>query len=326
MDIFRKVSDTIAGIIKRHKTVDPISKHDVLDLIDNNLITLRLVVSTYESHTALFKYIQTELLSPSKPDTENSVLRGLYNGYVQALGSGAARVESAAILRTVYAAAKFVLAEHEAMRNNFDLLFKDGTDDGAITLEQLKLSHAVIFGFINLSSLLADWFCFFIGQIDGRPGETLRVPLYREKVLRESGKTVANFVDDVLARGASVSIVGLVQSVRKVGDVAIYTDAATLDSYANINDYPGVMRFMGAFTSFQPILMLRELLGSFARDRYKRNLAMREWVQAKMIILQMDADKLDPASPEYQRQKQILQRYSDELSKLDAKIDRYENG
>ena len=324
MDVFRTISDTLAGIFKRHTHADPINKNDVLDLIDNNIVVLRLVTTIFVEHKSLFTYIQNELLPANGSNKANDTLRQLYVSYVSNLKGVAQQQEHSGLLRSISLSAKLLLADHEGMRANFDALFKDGTDEGEISLEQMKLSHAAIFGFINLSSLLADWFCFFVGQLEGAPGESMRVPAYRIGVIRDSGKTVAEFVTDVLQRGPSRGIVSLVQTVRSAGDVAIYTNAATLDSYANINDYPGVKKFMGSFSAFQPILWVREKIGSFARAKYKRNLAMREWVQAKLVILQMDADRMDPNSPEYQRQKQILQRYSDELARLDAQIDRYE--
>jgi len=323
MDIFRSISTMFADMFKRHKDADPVNKNNVLDLIDNNLITLRLVISSYEHNPALFEYIKKELLS-TRGATSNTVARECYDLYVKSLSSSARQQETSKFFSSIYAATKIVLADHETMRSNFDLLFKGGTDDGEIALDQMKLSHAAIFGFINLSSLLADWFCFFLGQMDNNPDNPIRTPAYRMAVIQNSSKTVADFVTDVLSRGATRGIVYLVQNVRKTGDVSIYTDAATLDSYANINDYPGVSYLMQGFSAFQPILFLREAFGYFSRAKYKRNIAMREWVQAKLVVLQMDADRMDPQSTEYLRKQEILQKYSDELSKLDALIDRYE--
>lgn len=323
MDIFRSISTKISDIFKKNTKPDPINKNDILDLIDNNLITLRLVVSIYETDSALFDYIGREVL---KSGGVHVGLKAQYDLYLKSLSNTGKQKEATKFLSSVYAAAKLVLADHEVMRSNFDGLFKDGTDEGEIAIDQLKLSHAAVFGFINLSSLLADWFCFFMGQFDGQPKESLRVPAYRMNVVKDSGGTVANFVSDVLLRGPTRNIIYLIQNVRTTGDVSIYNDAATLDSYANINDYPGIKGFMNPFAVFQPILYVREKLGMRARSRYKRNIAMRDWVQAKLVILQMDANNMDPNSPEYLRQRQIVQRYSDELAKLDMLIDRYEQG
>jgi len=323
MDIFRNISTKISDIFKTNKSIDPVNKNDILDLIDNNLITLRLVVSMYEADSTLFDYIGREVMMSGGTHTD---LKTQYDLYLKLLTNTGKQKEYVKFLSSVYAAAKLVLADHELMRSNFDGLFKDGTDEGEITIDQLKLSHAAVFGFINLSSLLADWFCFFVGQFDGRPKESLRIPAYRLNVVKDSSGTVASFVSDVLTRGPSRNIMYLIQTVRNTGDVSIYHDAATLDSYVNINDYPNIKGLMNPFAVFQPILYVREKLGMLSRYRYKRNIAMRDWVQAKLVILQMDADKMDQNSQEYLKQKQIVQRYSDELAKLDMLIDRYEQG
>jgi len=122
-------------------------------------------------------------------------------------------------------------------------------------------------------------------------------------------------------RGTNRNIIMVVQNIRKIGDVALYTDAATLDTYANINDYPGVSRFMA---SFNPILFIRDALTILSNYFYKRNLTMRDWILAKIMILRMDMQRMDPQAPEYQRQQEIVQRYSDKLADFDKKIASYE--
>lgn len=324
MDIFKFVSDTISTFFKKHDKADPIDKQDILNRVDNNTILLRLVVETYEKNTSLLKFVQTDLLNANGVDKNNIELRKIYTTYFTSLNHIARQHESTNLLESLYQAAKLVLADNQAILDNFDLLFKNGTDVGDITLEQIKLSHAVVFGFINLSELLSDWFCYFIGQITGQPDNSYRVPPYRMDVVRESSTTVSDFVNDVLLRGTSNNIISLVQSVKKAGDVAIYTESASLNSYASINDYPGTARYIKQFGSFQPILMIREMFSNATRDKYKRNVIMRDWIQAKIIILQMDRDKMDPESREYQQQVRVLKKYSDVLAKLDQKISQYE--
>ena len=323
VNIFKVISDTISSILKKHKTADPVNKHDILALIENNLVSLQIVVDTYNNNTDLFNRIRKDMLGANK---DNDYLQTLYDGFVKGLSSTARNLENTELLKSVAATATILISDHQLLRDRFDDVFKQGTDPSEITLEQMRLSHAVIFGFINLSSLLADWFCFFIGQINSRQDDVIRVPSYRLETIRNAAPTVSDFVSDTLARGSSRSILTIVQSIRTTGDVALYTTASTLDSYASINDYPGLslVRFFGPFNSFQPILWLRERMSSLSREKYKKAIAMRDWIQAKIVVLQMDANKMDPNSPEYQRQKQILQRYSNILADYDRKIADYE--
>jgi len=327
MNIFRAVSDAISSIISSHKKVDPINKNELLDLIDNNIVALRIVVSTYESDPKVFEYIKKELFTSLKTNKDNGQLFEFYNNYVKNLSYSVKQLETKAILLSICETAKIILKDHEDIRNKFDVVFKDGTGEGDISLEQIKLSHATVFGFINLSSVLADWFCFFMGQITSTSGESPRIPEYRINVVRESGKSIADFVNDVLQRGPNRGILSVVQSIKDSGDVAIYIDSVTLDTYADIKDYPGVAHLMmNPFTHFQPILFIHDILSFFGRYSYKRNVVMRDWIQAKMVILQMDASHMDRESPEYARQQDLIQKYSDKLSEFDAKINRYVKG
>jgi len=321
MDIFKSISTKITEFFKRHKTPDPVDKNEILNLIDNNMIALKIVIDTYDSEASLFKFIQTDLLSSTLK--EDAALSMYYTAYQRGLNSVARQQENNGVLKSLYAAAVLVMADHVQMRDQFVVLFNDGTDVGDITVEQMKLSHATLFGFINLSNLLTDWFCFWFGSLYGQPdlNHAARPPVYRGNVIRDSTATVADFVNDVLLRGTNRGIVTVVQNIRKIGDVALYTDAATLDTYANINDYPGVSRFMA---SFNPILFIRDALTILSNYFYKRNLTMRDWILAKIMILRMDMQRMDPQAPEYQRQQEIVQRYSDKLADFDKKIASYE--
>lgn len=323
MDAFESLGNNISDLLKSGKKRDPVDKQGILNLVDNNLITLRLITDTYENNPTILTYIQT-LIGASSISKDNTTLKNFYQKYFTGLNPVGRQLENSGILKSVYTVAKLVIADHQAIRDNFDLLFKDGTDVGDITIEQMKLSHATILGFINLSNIFADWFSYLIGQLVGQPGESVRIPPYRLAIVGDSSSMVADFVNDVLLRGSTQNIIALVQSVKKTGDVSLYTGSTTLNSYTNIKDYPGISRFIGSFNAWQPILWVRELFSRLYSYNYKRNLILREWVQTKIIILRMDADKLDPLSLEYQRQIRILQKYSDELAKLDRKIADYE--
>jgi hypothetical protein len=318
MDVFKTISEKITGMVKTHKTPEAIDKNEILNLIDNNMIALKVVTDTYDANADLFTFIQTDLLTTFK---DNAMMQTYYRAYQSGLNSIAKQQENNGLLKSLSTAATLVMADHVQMRDQFVSLFNDGTDVGDITLEQMKLSHAMLLGFINLSNLLTDWFCFFVGSLHGQTTTGVRFPPYRETMVRDSTATVADFVNDVLLRGTSRNIITVVKSIRKIGDVALYTKAATLDTYANINDYPGLSRFM---RSFSPILFIRETLGSISHWFYRRNLTLRDWMLAKTMVLRMDMQKIDPNAPEYQKQQQIVQRYSDLLATLDKQISAYE--
>lgn len=327
MNVFKTIGDTLSQILKGPKKADGVDKTDILNLIDNNLILLKTVINTYDENPDIIKYIQTTLLPMNGSNKNNTELLTLYTEYYNDLSNSARVIEKTTILKTIRDTAELALRDHEKIRDNFESLFNQGTDVSEIQLNQLKLSHAAIFGFINLSTLMCDWFCFFYGSLVGQSGEQLRIPVYRDKMIKDSNSTVSGFVSDVLARGTNRDILALIASIRNRGDVTLYSDAATLDSYANINDYPGAMKLFGGAASLflHSILFVRELFTSWTHTKYKRNLALREWMITKTVVLQMDLNGIDPDSPEYQKKLSVLNKYSDEISKLDKKISQYEN-
>lgn len=335
MNIFQTISDGLARLLKGQKKPDGVDKSDILQLIDNNLILLKTVINTFDSNPEVIKFIQSKLTSVGSKD--NTILNSLYFEYTKELAYLGKNAEKNSIFSSIRQTAAICLLDHQKIRDNFATLFNQGTDASEIQLEQMKLSHAAVFGFINLSTLLCDWFCYFYTSVVGQPGEVLRVPAYRDQMIKTSSKTVAAFVNDTLVRGTRKSILDIISDIRKNGDVTIYSDAATLDTYANVNDYPGATEFFGGFAGFisdavgllfnsmHPILFLRELFTQMNHNKYKRNLALREWMITKTAVLQMDLNNISQDAPEYQRQLSILNKYSDEIAKLDKVISQYEN-
>lgn len=317
MNAFEALSATLTTAAAQ-RAPDPIDKNDILNFIDNNLITLKSIVSTCDENSQVMAYLQTVL-----SQTDNADLKVLYLAYTKQLATPARSLEKLQIFRSIQAAAKLTIGDHERLRDQFADLFNQGTDIGDITIDQMKLSHAAIIGYLNLASIMADWFCFFYTAVAGCPDDLIRVPRYRENVIRESSARVADFVNDVLLRGTSRDFLSVIQSIRRRGDVALYTKAATLDTYANINDYPGISRFISTFNVFQPILWVREFFTTRTHLKYKRNIALRDWMVTKTAILKMDLQKSNSDSPEYIHMQHVLQKYSDLIADLDRRINAY---
>ena len=339
MNIFKTIGDALKKITTSKDKIEGINKQDILDLIDNNIVLLQTVIDTFDNHSDIFKYIQKNLLPASGSNKENHDNFSMYHDYFKQLSPIARRAETTLIFKSIRDAVGYILTDHNKIRDTFDSLFNQGTDVSEITIEQLKLSHATIFGFINLSALLCDWFCFIYTSLVGNPEDKLRVPAYRIQVIMTSTDSVAKFVSDVVNRGAHKDILDVLAEIKSKGDVTLYTENASLDTYANINDYPGALNFMGSFAKIliggigvglllkkvNPILFVREFFTQRAHEQYKRNIATRDWMATKTAILQMDMANVDPSSPEYQKLVNVLSKYSDIIAEFDKKISEYEN-
>lgn len=323
MNIFKSISDFFSNLVSSKKE-DTAKKSDILGLIDNNLSYLKLVSETIVSNQDILNYIQTNLFKAvgSHALEENVEMKARYDAYVKALSPNGRRLEDKSMFGTIYQTAIIALDDHQKLRDNFESLFNQGTNPTDIEIEQLKLSHAAIFGYINLSNLMCDWFCFVFGGIVGNTDETLRIPAYRDVIIKQSISTVGDFVNSVLARGKSKSILDVVANIKEKGDVVLYTNSASLDTYANIRNYPEAVSLFGGF---QPIMWIHDYLAMRSYNQYKRNQAMRDWMQAKVALLRMDMSKVDPTSQEYQKLLAILNKYSDFIAEYDKKIAKYEN-
>lgn len=320
MGIFKNIA-AVFDKLRGRKQDGGVNKNDILSLIDNNLVLLRTVINTVSENADLLTYVRNNLLRSTGTDAENAALYALYDQYVKALSPMGRRLEADALLSSIYQTALAAITDHEKLRDNFASLFNQGTDAAQVQMEQLKLTHAAIFGYINLTSLMCDWFCFFVGGIIGQPDEALRTPAYRDQIIRTSAGTVASFVNGVLARGSTKSIIDVISDIRSKGDLVMYSESAALDTYANINDYPSAMQFFG---SFQPIMFFHDRLTMWAYNKYKRNQVMRDWLITKVAVLRMDMANVDPNSAEYQKKLAMLNKYSAYIAELDKKISAYE--
>ena len=320
MDAFEALGASILNTLKS-KNTEPAEKITILNMVDNNLVQLQTVQSLFQDYPQIITAIPGFLANDL-----NKSLQNIYTKYCQLLNTQQRLLERNKPFQTISDTVTFVIRDHQLIRDQFNSLFDDGTDAGEITPEQFRLSHAVIMGYLILSRTLADWFSFFYGTMAGQPIEAHRDPAYRLQEITDSTQQVASFVQDVLQRGKAATIIDLVRRVRQTGDVAVYSDAAPLSSYANAATYPGISNYVQILSPFQAILWVRELFVQVDRYFYKRNVAMREWLQTKAAILQLDMAQIDSNSPEYQRLLKILQNYSAIIADLDKKIAKYENG
>lgn len=332
MNIFKTIGDTLTTVASEKDGVKSVNKGDILALIDNNCVVLKAIIEVYDENRDVINYIRNTLIPANGTNKANAELLGMYQGFVKELTPPTRRVESTLLFKSIRDAAVLALDDHHKLRDNFPTLFDQGTDVSSIKLEQLKLSHAAIFGFINLSALMCDWFSYFYTALIGNPSEAIRFPAYRSQMIRSSSQSVARFVSDITNRGARRDIMDVLEGIKTKGDMTLYTSAATLDTYANINDYPGAMNFLGAAVGWMfggvrrinPVLFIRSLFTSGAHAKYKRNVANRDWLVTKTAILRMDMSGVSPDSPEYQHQLEVLSKYSDIISALDKEIAEYE--
>lgn len=331
-NIFKTISDSLAEVSKGQNKIEGVDKKDILDLIDDNILLLKTIIETYDDNRDVFKYIQTTLLPANGANKDNISLLSMYNEYVTTLSPLLRHRESDLIFKSLRDAITLVLNDHNKLRDNFTTLFNQGTDDAEIKLDQLKLSHAAIFGFIDLTLLMCDWFSFFYTSLVGNPNTKLRIPAYREAVIKDANQSVARFVTDVLNRGANRDILYVLSTIKNKGDVTLYTNTASLESYASASDYPNALGWLGAFAGFlfsgvmklNPVLYIRMFFANRAHDLYKRNLANRDWMITKTAILRMDMNGTDPNAKEYQHMLSVLSKYSDLIAELDKKIAEYE--
>lgn len=204
------------------------------------------------------------------------------------------------------------------VEKNFTKIFGD-----LKSADDVKVSHAYVFGYLTMSTKTAEFInrLIYLIDIDG----TERPPAYIPMALEQDAPAVAHFVDLVIKRGRRTIMDDLDTTSKKGANLFIQVDGKPLSEYANARDFlPQVASTMVHGLTLNPVMWVVDGLLSLERTRYDRNVKTREWLVTKVSLLELEMSGKDPADPNYRKKREILQAYTKLIAGYDKKIADYE--
>lgn len=320
MSVFSGVGTFLKGILEK-VTKFNFQKPAILQELDTVYFAIKSIgdravdKQVVKTLTDVAKRIR---LREYKSQTDREVLK-VYETFKKALGRNANK-ESTAFLGSILFGSRLIVSDLDKVQVDAIKLFSDLKEKG-----DLKVSHSYILGYMHLAEMTAMFFNDMLTLL-GNPQST-KVPPYVLARAQKNAVPVAQFMDALLNRLPSIDIMSDLKEIKSGGhDIYLISDDVDVVSYANDKDYSNRVK-TGLSMGFvgNPFIAIGDMLAVWQRQRYERNKRQHEQISAKIAVMQMDLDGVDPSSPEYKKQMEIIGRYSNELASLDKKISEYEN-
>lgn len=262
----------------------------------------------------------SEMLSSTKlPDPGANIVKSAYLVYLKSLNTQLNTAEKASPLGSVVTVCGKITADVTMIRRKFAELF-NGTDHADIPLDQLKVTATVALGYLEIASEYLRFATVVIGAVSG-----ISIPTYRANSAMELAAPCARFANSLYVRPLSRTVIDDIEAMRRKGtDVYVVTDGKSVDEYASDSEYsPTDLANVNGFIR-SPFLAIGQWFGSWRQNRYEKLKAEKEWMLNNVILIRSRMARMDPGSPEYERQEKIAQNYSDMISAADRKIAKYE--
>lgn len=304
------------------------AKSAVLTVADSNLVLLnelhQLFLAEREvGYRGIFWALDQALRRPSNPLDRR--LAELYERvYAPQLTGRFAVLERRRRFAAIEEAVTLMLADHALVRQHFQALF---AQNGAYLSEQdIKISHAIVLGYLEACRVALDWIVFLIQNV-ALP-DTVRPLKYQLDFLEHHAEFTGVFADELGARRFGATILTQVEDLKRRGvDVYLVAGGQVVSAYASDSDYT-----RGDRLALSRWLSVRNWIVAFAdgflvlqRNRYERNKELAETLKQKVALLTLQLQNVDPKSPDYQKQLQVITNYQAIIAQLDKRIAEYEN-
>jgi len=299
------------------------TKDKVIDLIDSDLSELYNVAQFF---TALSDgNAPTKLQNWIAANRRNTALKSMsiYNQLAAGLTSSARSAMDTRFLGAMSDTVNSLIVILEDISGNLSKLFGDKT----ITIYNTKISQVAVFGMINDASSFARFCLAFIEQFMSDRNANLGKPeKYVGEILTTGAIPAIDLMNRVLNQKLSKSFTAAVIKYRNGGsDINVVNgENQPTVQFTKINSDVTEADVNAGAKGFK----IFRIIGNWFVDRRDRanrkNVALREQLQARARLLQLELENVDPNSPEYQRILKIIANYQKQIDRLNQEIAKYE--
>ena len=299
------------------------SKDALIEVIDDQIGFLRNAANFFnqlglDAGNKLKEYL-FENRSKSK-----ALSFSLYNEINGVLCTAAQRANNERFLGAFHDTLLGLIVILDEINANIDLLFADK----AIAVYNTKISQVAIFGMINnakiASEFVTDYIALFMS--DRNSGLYAPVPATIKK-LRENASEFAAIINRVIGGKLSKSFVAAIKKYRNGGsDTNIVSSNNTSNAkFARLNTEVTEADMLAGAKGLKIFKIIGDFFVDRADTKIRKLRAEREVLSARAQLLQLELSGIDPQSPEYKRQVEIIKNYQKLIDRLNQKLDKLEN-
>jgi len=298
-----------------------ITKENFIDIIDNRLGSLYNISQFFTALGENGPKVQAWVASNRRNTALKSIL--YINKISASLTGGAKQAMDSRFLGALCDTTNAMIVILEEISSNLDKFFTDKQ----ITVYNTKISQVAILGMIDNAKMFAEFSNTMIAVVMADRNESLGKPeRYAFEYLDINIDDACGLMNRVLNNHLSKTFSGALLKYRNGGaDVNVVNseNKATVQ-FAKISPEVTESDIAAGAKGFA----LFRWFGNWKVDRAdkanRKRVALREQLQARARLLQLELDGVDANSPEYQRLVKIIANYQKQIDRLNQDIAKYE--
>lgn len=319
-DTIKELYSTIKGVFEKQKD-GSVKKQDLLKEIHDILSRARTISNILSSDDVqtfkLEKYYEAVLKD------RNKVYAQAYLNFYNKLSVKSKRMEDMLMMSSLTFALSQSVTILADLLDNLDKYI--GVSE--INEHNMKVSHAGILNFVYAVRHICNFTVFlFCGITTDISNSKIITPKYRILYLETVNDNMAVLVNNVVNFNIFKDTISSINELQKTGkDLFIMNRETKMDNsdLATLLQSNLTITFPIRITIPNIFLMLGRTYHDIIHWWNVRNLKEKEWMEARVALLRLQLDNVDPSDPEYAKLSDVVLKYDNSITEYDAKLKKY---
>ena len=298
-----------------------ITKDKLIDLVDTNLGDLYNVSQFFTAIESDQSKLQQWLVANIK-DTNKKSIR-VYTNMLAGLTATARATMNSRFLGSMCDTINSMIVVLEEVSGNIDKLFVEKN----MTIYSTKISHVAILGMLENGAMFAEFCNKFIEAFMYDRDNNLDQPeRYVYSFLDEKLPLAVELMNRVLNAHLSKTFMAAILKYRNGGsDSNVAGGDKSTVQLARVNTEVTEQDIDAGARGFKIFRIIGTWFTDFADRKARKKVALREQLQARARLLQLQLNGEEEGSPEYQRLTRIISNYQKQIDRLNQQLAKYES-
>ena len=316
------LSKVVANTVKTESGV-VITKDKMIDLIDAGLGDLYNVSQFFTALEADQDKLRDWLTGAVKNAGSLKAL-GLYNKIMTKLTGSASAAMGRRFLGAMSDTVNAMIVIMEEVSGNIDKLFVETN----LTIFNTKISQVAVIGVIENSHMFSEFCTKFIEALMYDRNQNLDRPeRYVYDFLDSNVELACTLMNRVLNNKLSNTFMSALLKYRNSGSDSNVVNSESKPSvqFARIGSEVTENDIDAGARGFKIFRIIGNFFSDLTDKRNRRKMALRDQLQARARLLQLELNGVDPESSEYQRLVKIIANYQKQIDRLNQSLAKYES-
>jgi len=272
----------------------------------------------------------TESMVKSLPGYKNDKNRQyvqLYSAFYKQLCPTAQRMESRDMFSAVIATMKSMQSALVEIRHNAQYLTAPEINEN-----NMRISHVTILQFVKLAEIMGDFAAFmYMALLDELCDDFDKndhvLPQYRYDNIKKHLDLTILMINQHFNVNIFKDVTASIDELKKEGkDILVFLEDGShnADLAETLNSNTAIIQgFNFGNLTMNPFLVIGRAYHDMVHLKMIRTQKQKAWMQARVALLKAKMNGLDPESKEYLDLEKLIETYSNMITEIDQKLEKY---